>query len=184
MSFTARFALVLVVGVAAAIVLAPLVAVVVSAAGLRYPFPRIFDRTVMAALFIAMVLSARDLNLVVLLKRGFNHPAAPSIARAIRGFAVAMLAIVILYALAIALGGGGVGDHEAAAALIPKYFLSAIAIAFIEEAFFRAFLLGGMRNDFGSRIALVASAVNLRRGASRALSRPLLRLRLRAGAQD
>jgi membrane protease YdiL (CAAX protease family) len=157
-SFTARFALVLIVGVAAAIVIAPLAAVVVSAVGWRYPFPRIFDRTVMAALFVAMLLSARDLNLVALLKRGFNHRVTPSIARAIRGFAVAMLAIVILYALAIAVGGGGVGDRETAAALIPKYFLSAIAIAFIEEAFFRAFLLGGMRNDFGGRIALVASA--------------------------
>ena len=42
--------------------------------------------------------------------------------------------------------------------LIPKYFLSAIAIAFIEEAFFRAFLLGGMSGDFGNRVALIASA--------------------------
>ncbi len=69
-----------------------------------------------------------------------------------------MIAIAILFGLALAVGGGGVGNHEAAAALIPKYFLSAIAIAFIEEAFFRAFLLGGMRDDFGNRVALIASA--------------------------
>jgi membrane protease YdiL (CAAX protease family) len=156
--FTARFALVLVAGIVAAIVLAPIAAVAVSAAGWRFPFPRIFDRTVMATLLIAMLFAARDLNLVSLLSRGFTHPPAPSIARAIRGFVVAIVAIAILFGLALSVGGGGVGDHEAAAALIPKYFLSAIVIAFIEEAFFRAFLLGGMRGDFGERIALIVSA--------------------------
>jgi membrane protease YdiL (CAAX protease family) len=149
---------VLVAGVVAAIIVAPLVAVAVSALGWRFPFPRIFDRTVMATLLIAMLVSARDLNFVSLLRRGFTHPPAPSIVRTIRGFVVAMLAIAILFGLALEVGGGGIGDHEAAAALIPKYFLSAIVIAFIEEAFFRAFLLGGMRNDFGDRIALIASA--------------------------
>jgi membrane protease YdiL (CAAX protease family) len=149
---------VLVAGVIAAIIVAPLAAVAVSAMGWRFPFPRIFDRTVMASLLIVMLYAARDLDFVPLLRRGFRHPAAPSIARAIRGFVVAMLAIAILFGLALAVGGGGVGDHVAAAALIPKYFLSAIAIAFIEEGFFRAFLLGGMRNDFGDRVALVASA--------------------------
>ena len=83
---------------------------------------------------------------------------APSFALAIRGFVVAMVAIAILFALAFAVGGGRVGDLETAAALIPKYFLSAIVIAFIEEASFRAFLLGGMQGDFGNRIALIASA--------------------------
>jgi len=112
----------------------------------------------MASLLVAMLLSARDLNLGSLMRRGFRHPSAPSIARAIRGFVVAMCAIAILFALALGVGGGGFGDHEAAAALIPKYFLSAIVIAFIEEAFFRALLLGGMRGDFGNRVALIASA--------------------------
>jgi membrane protease YdiL (CAAX protease family) len=149
---------VLVVGIVAAIVLAPIAAVAVSAAGWRFPFPRIFDRTVMATLLIAMLFAARELNLVSLLKSGFSHPAAPSIGRAIRGFVVAMIAIAILFGLALSVGGGGVGDHEAAASLIPKYFLSAIAIAFIEEAFFRAFLLGGMSSEFGNRVALIASA--------------------------
>jgi len=149
---------VLVAGIVAAIIIAPLAALAVTALRWHYPFPRIFDRTVMATLLIAMLFAARDLNLVSLLSRGFRHPARPSIVRAIRGFVVAMLAIAILFGLAFAVGGGGVGNHEAAAALIPKYFLSAIAIAFIEEAFFRAFLLGGMSGDFGNRGALIASA--------------------------
>ena len=150
--------IVLAAGLVAAIILAPIVAVAVTAAGWRYPFPRIFDRTVMATLFLAMLFAARDLNLGSLLSRGFKHPLAPSVARAIRGFLVAMCAIAILFALALAVGGAGVGDHTAAAALIPKYLLSAIAIAIIEEAFFRAFLLGGMKEDFGNRVALIASA--------------------------
>src|SRR5260370_5029633 len=36
--------------------------------------------------------------------------------------------------------------------------LTAIAIAIIEEGFFRAFLVGGMRNDFGNTGALLASS--------------------------
>jgi membrane protease YdiL (CAAX protease family) len=150
--------IVLAAGLVAAIILAPIVAVAVSAAGWRYPFPRIFDRTVMATLFLAMLFAARDLNLDSLVSRGFKHPLAPSVARAIRGFVVAMCAIAILFALALGVGGAGAGDHTAAAALIPKYLLSAIAIAIIEEAFFRAFLLGGMMEDFGNRVALIASA--------------------------
>jgi membrane protease YdiL (CAAX protease family) len=156
--FTARFALVLIAGIVAAIIFAPLAAVAVSAVGWHYPFPRIFDRTVMVSMLIVVLFAARDLNLVTLLSHGFKHPAAPSIARAIRGFVVAMIAIAILFGLALRVGGGGAGNHGAAIALIPKYFLSAIAIAFIEEAFFRAFLLGGMASDFGNRVALIASA--------------------------
>jgi len=159
MSFTALFALVLAAGVAGAIVLAPLVAAGSSAAGWRFPFPRIFDRTVMATLLLAMLWAERDLNLGSLLSRGFRHPATTSIVRAIRGLVVAICAIAILFALALAAGGGiGMVDRGAAAALIPKYFLAAIAIAIIEEGFFRAFLLGGMKGDFGNRVALIASA--------------------------
>jgi membrane protease YdiL (CAAX protease family) len=149
---------VLVAGIVAAIIFAPLAAVAVTAAGWHYPFPRIFDRTVMVSMLIVMLFAARDLNLMQLLRRGFIHPALPSFVRALRGFAVAMIAIAILFGLALAVGGGSVGDHGAAVALIPKYFISAIAIAFIEEAFFRAFLLGGMSNEVGNRVALIASA--------------------------
>ncbi len=162
MSFTARFALVLAAGIAGAVVLASLAAVGLSAAGWRFPFPRIFDRTVMATLLIAMIWAARDLNLASLLSRGFKHPAAPSIVRALRGFIVAICAIAILFALALAVSGNGngsgIGDRGAAVALIPKYFLSAIVIAIIEEGFFRAFILGGMKGDFGNRVALILSA--------------------------
>jgi membrane protease YdiL (CAAX protease family) len=156
-SFTARFALVLAAGIVAAVVFAPLAARAVAAAGWRFPFPRIFDRTVMATLLIAILFTARDLELASLLIKGFVHYPGRSIRRALRGFVVAMCAIAALLAVAAAVGGT-IGNMGALPELIPKYLLSAIAIAFIEEAFFRAIVLGGMRTDFGNRIALVASA--------------------------
>jgi len=156
-SFTARFAFVLIVGIVAAVILAPIAAVAVAAAGWRFPFPRIFDRTVMATLLIAILYSARDLKLVSLMARGFLHLPRRSIRYAIRGFVVALCAIAILFALAFGAGGGRFADQDVVGLMV-KYLLAAIAIAFIEEAFFRAFLLGGMRDDFGERIALIASA--------------------------
>jgi membrane protease YdiL (CAAX protease family) len=156
-SFTARFTLVLVAGLVAAIILAPLAAVVVAHAGWRFPFPRIFDRTVMATLLIAMLFAARDLKLISLMAKGFVHLPRRSIRYSVRGFVVAMIAIAILLGLAIAFGGR-TADIGTAIALIPKYLLAAIAIAFIEEAFFRAFLLRGIETDFGNRVALIASA--------------------------
>jgi CAAX protease family protein len=156
-TFTARFALVLAAGLAAAIVLAPLAAVAVAAAGWRFPFPRIFDRTVMATLLIAMLYSARELKLLSLMIKGFVHLPRRSIRYAVRGFVVAICVIAILFALAFQFGGSRFADRDVVA-LIAKYLLAAIVIGFIEEAFFRAFLLGGMKTDFGNRIALIASS--------------------------
>ena len=67
----------------------------------------------MATLFLAMLFAARDLNLGSLLSRGFKHPLAPSLVCTIRGFVVALCAIAILFALALAVGGAGVGNHTA-----------------------------------------------------------------------
>lgn len=158
MSFTARFAIALAAGLIAAVVVAPIAAVAVASAGWRFPFPRIFDRTVMATLFLAMLWAARDLQLGSLLARGFRHPAKESSMRVLRGLVVSFCAIAILFALALTAGGSGTSGFGAVASRIPGYILSAIAIAIIEEGFFRAFLLGGMRNDFGNRGALLASS--------------------------
>ena len=134
----------------------------------------------MATLLIAMLWAARDLNLASLLSRGFRHPAAPSIVRAIRGLAVAICAIAILFALALAAGGSGIGDRGAAVALIPKYFLSAIAIAIIEEGFFRAFHSRRHERRLRQPGRADCKRRHLRRRASGALSGALLRHRLRA----
>jgi membrane protease YdiL (CAAX protease family) len=158
MSFTARFALALGAGLVAAVIVAPIAAVAVARAGWRFPFPRIFDRTVMATLFFAMLFIARDLNLGALLRSGFIHPAKESTLRALRGLAVSFCTIAILFALAITIGRGATTDVGSFASRVPGYILSAIAIAIIEEGFFRAFLLGGMRTDFGNLGALTASS--------------------------
>ncbi len=158
MSFTAKFALALVAGLIAAVIVAPIAAVAVASAGWRYPFPRIFDRTVMATLLLAMIWAARDLKLVALLRGGFVHPVRESSARVIRGLIVAFCALAILFALALRASGSGMGGFGAVESRVPGYILSAIAIAIIEEGFFRAFLLGGLKTDFGNRVALLASA--------------------------
>ena len=158
MSFTARFAFALFEGLIGAVVVAPIAAVAVASAGLHYPFPRIFDRTVMATLLLAMIWAARDLKLGALLRAGFVHPVKESSVRAIRGLAVAICVLVILFTLALEASGSGFGNFGAVASRVPGYILSAIAIAIIEEGFFRAFLFGGMKSDFGERIAMIASA--------------------------
>src|SRR4029077_11393718 len=132
-SFTARFAIALVAGLVAAVIVAPIAALAVVHAGWRFPFPRIFDRTVMVTLFLAMLWATRDLQLGSLLARGFRHPAKESLLRVLRGLAVSFCAIAILFALALWLGGGGTGDFGKVASRIPGYILSAIAIAIIEE---------------------------------------------------
>jgi membrane protease YdiL (CAAX protease family) len=158
MSFTARFAIALVAGLIVAIVVAPIAAVAVASAGWRFPFPRIFDRTVMLTLLLAMLWAARDLQLGALLAHGFRHPAKESSIRTLRGLVVSFCAIAILFVLALTAGGSGAADFGKVASRIPGFILSAIVIAIIEEGFFRAFLLGGMRGDFGNIGALLASS--------------------------
>ncbi len=156
-SFTAQFALVLIAGLAAAVIVAPIAAMAVAAAGFHYPFPRIFDRVVMVALFGAILIRARSLRLVELLRAGFAAPGRNAI-RALRGFAVACAAIAILFAAAAALGGEAAPSIATIAAKLPGYIVSATFIVIIEEGFFRAFLLGGMRSDLGDGGALLASS--------------------------
>src|SRR5271157_3435883 len=113
MSFTLRFALVLAAGVVAAIVLSPFIAAALAASGFHLPFPRIFDRTVMATLPIGIA------------------------------------AIAILWAIAATLGGQGAPAISGLVHRAFKYVPAAVLIAIIEEGFFRAFLLDGMKADFG-----------------------------------
>src|ERR1700730_9469125 len=126
MPLTLRLAIALVLAAAAAAIVAPFTATAVAAAGYRFPFPRIFDRTVMVTLAVILALSARKLGVVRLLRRGFARPQA---------------------------------NLGAAVAGAPKYVAGAILIAIIEEGFFRAFMLGGMVEDFGRTGALLISAV-------------------------
>ena len=156
-SFTLRFALALAAGLAAAVLLSPIAAAILAALGLCFPFPRIFDRTVMLTLLVAMLLCARSLRFGALMRAGFAAPRA-NLARAAAGLAIAATAIAALFALALASGVGPAVTTAALAARALRFVLPAIAIGIIEEGFFRAFLLAGMRRDFGPRGALAASS--------------------------
>lgn len=157
-SFTLTFAAALAAAIVVSAAVAPFVAVAVAWLGFRFPFPRIFDRVVMVALFAAMALIWRRLNLPELLRRGFASPRVNA-RRALRGFGVAAAVISIFLAAALAIGAIGHGRIHHAAHLVPKYLLSAIAIGLLEEGFFRAVLFGGMRDEFGRTGALLASSL-------------------------
>src|SRR5487761_1159881 len=156
-SFTARFAIALAVGLAAAVIIAPFAALAVAKAGFRIPFPRIFDRVVMLALLGVILYAARSLRLVALLREGFTRPRAGA-SRALVGFADAIVVMGILFAAAFAMGAARGGAIARAGGLLPKYLAAAIVIGILEEAFFRAFLFGGMCEDFGRTGALIASS--------------------------
>jgi membrane protease YdiL (CAAX protease family) len=139
------------------VIISPFAASAVAALGFRFPFPRIFDRTVMVTLLAAMLLWSRSMGFGVLIREGFAAPRA-NLARFLIGLAIAVAAIAMLFALAFASGVGASVSYGALAARALKFIIPAIAIAVIEEGFFRAFLLGGMRRDFGSHIALIVTS--------------------------
>lgn len=146
--------LALVAGLLAAAVIAPFAAALVSAASWRVPFPRIFDRVVMVTLAAAMLAIARPLGLFDLLRNGFaDSRRAPVMV--LCGFTLATLTVGTLFVIAFELNGSPIGPIAARAA---RYIVAAAAIAFIEEGFFRAILLGGILRDFGRPVALVASS--------------------------
>ncbi len=155
--FTLRFVIALVAGLAAAVVISPFAADAVAALGWRFPFPRIFDRTVMVTLLAALLIWSRSMGFLDLIRAGFAAPRA-NLPRAATGLAIALTAIAILFALALVGGAGRAVTIGALAARASRYVLAALAIGLIEEGFFRAFLLGGLRRDFGARGALVVSS--------------------------
>jgi membrane protease YdiL (CAAX protease family) len=156
-SFTFTFAIALVAAIVAAAIAAPFVAVGVAALGFHFPFPRIFDRVVMVALFGAMLAIWRRLRLMTLLRTGFAAPRKNGV-RALRGFGVGLAVIGGFFLAAVLMGASGHARIDHAARLLPKYLLSAIVIGILEEGFFRAFLFGGVREEFGPTTALVASS--------------------------
>src|ERR1700676_2200112 len=140
MSFTLRLTMVLVASVVVAAILSPLAAAAVAAMGFHFPFPRIFDRTVMVVVAIALLSHARALRVMPLLRSGFDHPMR-NLPRATRGFLISIVAIAVLVYLAAAMGAHANETSAGIWRLMPKYFLAAMFIAIFEEGFFRAILL-------------------------------------------
>lgn len=157
MSFTARLGLVIALSAIAAAIISPFAAAAVAAMGFHFPFPRIFDRTIMVIVVLAIVWQARALRLGPLLKSGFDRP-LQNAPRATRGFLVAISAVAVLILAAAIMGAHARESALAIWAVLPKLLLSAVFIAIFEEAFFRAFLLGGMEGDFGRSAAVVLSS--------------------------
>jgi membrane protease YdiL (CAAX protease family) len=157
MGFTVRLTIALLLAAAAAALIAPFAASALAAAGYRFPFPRIFDRVVMATMAAMMALWGRQLRVAPLLRRGFADPPG-NLGNAMRGLAVAAAVIAILLALGAVFGGRDAMRAGQALARAPKYAAGAILIAIIEEGFFRAFVLGGMLEDFGHYGALTISS--------------------------
>lgn len=157
MAFTLRLALVIVVSAIIAAIVSPFAAAAVAAMGFHFPFPRIFDRTVMAVLAAALVYQARALRIAALLRHGFDRPVR-NLPHATRGFLVAIVAIAVLVFVAAAMGAHAKEGALGIWGSMPKLFVAAIAIAILEEGFFRAFLLGGMEGDFGRTGAVALSS--------------------------
>ena len=139
----------------AAVIIAPVAAVAVAAAGFTFPFPRIFDRTIMVTLFVILLLFAHRLKLLDFVRQGFRT-ARVGVWQALSGLALAAGAIGVLCALAAVVGGNLRGSVIATSLL--RYLPAAMLIGLIEEGFFRAFLLTGIKSDLGSFGALLASS--------------------------
>jgi membrane protease YdiL (CAAX protease family) len=157
MSFTVRLTLALLVALLAAALIAPWVAAIVAALGFRFPFPRIFDRVVMVALAVVMLQNARRLGLGRRLGIGFANPGA-NLGRILRGLAIAIAAVAALWIVAVVISGGKTSGFARLWAHMPGTLAAALIIAVMEEAFFRAFVLNGMRDDFASTPALVLNS--------------------------
>lgn len=157
MSFTLRLAIVIVASAIAAAIVAPFAGAMVAALGFHFPFPRIFDRTMMVVVAVAIIVQLRQLRVLPILRSGFDRPLR-NLRRATRGFLIAIAAVAALIYVAVILGAHANETSTGIWRAIPNYFLSAIVIAVIEEAFFRAFLLVGMEGDFGRTPALIVSS--------------------------
>lgn len=157
MSFSLRLTMVLLASVVVAAIVSPFAAAAVAAMGFHFPFPRIFDRTVMVVVALAVISQARALRVIPLLGNGFAHPMR-NLPRTTRGFLISVVAIAVLVYVAAAMGAHANETSGELWRVMPKYILSAIVIAIIEEGFFRAFLLRGMETDFGRTPALLLSS--------------------------
>lgn len=156
--FTLRLALTLLIAALVAAIIAPFVAPIVAWAGFHFPFPRIFDRVVMVTLAIGIWWESRELSLVRRLRIGFAQPLS-NLAAAASGLALGAVAIVVLWGLAWLSAPASAGAHPGSLLMaLAGSLVPALAIAIIEEGFFRAFLLHGMGEDFGRRAGLVASS--------------------------
>ncbi len=137
------------------VAVAPIVAVAVALAGYRFPFPRIFDRTLVVTLFAILLMLAPRLELFDLLREGFDGPKR-GIWHVFGGFGLSFGAVAALFGMA-RIAGATLDTHIIVVSCV-RYLPAAILIALIEETFFRAFLLAGLQREIGACGALLLSS--------------------------
>ena len=156
--FTPLFVLALTAGLIAAAILSPFAAWGLAAAGFPFPLPahlrshcdgNAHDR----ADHLRAPLSA--MGIVAARFRTTDRASRPT-----RGLAVALALAVIaaLFAIAGVIGCGNLSPVVPILAHAAKYAAAAILIGIIEEGFFRALLLAGIRSDYSPRAALLWSS--------------------------
>lgn len=156
-NFASTLVLAIAVALVTTVIVAPFAADAIALAGFRIPFSRIFDRVVMVAAGGALILFARPLRLPELLRGGFDNLRGSLLDFGV-GLAVAISTMAILFATAILISNRPVSLHILGFTAL-RYAAAALLIGIIEEAFFRAILLGGLIRDVGRRAALVFSSL-------------------------
>jgi membrane protease YdiL (CAAX protease family) len=155
--FTPIFICSILLSAVAGAVLAPVVAYAIAIVGAHLSFPRIFDRVFMITAAAIIIICARPIALWNLLNRGFRNP-RERLTALFAGLGVSSAIIIVLLALTVWIAQRPwIVGALASRALV--YLPAALLIGVIEEGFFRAVLLGGLRRDFGMRVALIVSSV-------------------------
>ncbi len=144
-------------------VFSPLVRVALEVVEIEQPLSRVFDRVLMLTSVAGLLLKSSRVQFAQRIKRNLGQP-LENLDTILRGFIAGLSGVALLWILAFALCGGATGSAEAAnkSLILIQPFLkaisSAIAVAFIEESFFRAFLLDGAQEELGAIPALLLTS--------------------------
>jgi membrane protease YdiL (CAAX protease family) len=155
--FTITFASLVAAAAFAGALFTPLLAVGIARLGFHFPFSRIFDRVVMASLIGGLLWQRHRLKLSARLERGFAYP-RHNFTKTLRGLLIGITAIAGLSLIATFKGSPARDDLRELARQAPTGLAASLAVGVIEEGFFRAFLLDGLAEEWGTGPGLVASA--------------------------
>jgi membrane protease YdiL (CAAX protease family) len=129
-----------------------------------FPFHRIGERIGMLALLGGFLLTARRLGLRDRASLGYGVPPAAFLRALSIGLALGVVSMAAVVAIMTGLGlldwrAAAEVTAPAAAKLIASRLASAIAVAFIEETFFRGAMLTGIERQSGPAVAVFLTAV-------------------------
>ena len=126
-----------------------------------YDFGKVMRRILMLAALIVFVISRKSLGIGPLMALGLKMRSG-CFRKFLSGFFMAIISLLIYYSLAILFGAWMIHiDFNSAGIIlseISKYFLIACLIGFIEELFFRGFVLQSFMKDMPIAIAVCATS--------------------------